>query len=58
MRKTTHKNTSTEHARFDHLATMWRTAPLSDADLAELKTLARKFNTKMAKYIEENPEMC
>ena len=31
---------------------------LSNADLAELKTLARKFNTKMAKYIEENPEMC
>ena len=53
-----HKNTSAERARFDYLATMWRTAPLSDADLAELKTLARKFNTKMAKYIEENPEMC
>lgn len=52
-----HKNTSAERARFDHLATMWRTAPLSDSDLAELKTLARKFNAKMAKYIEENPEM-
>ena len=53
-----HKNTSAERARFDHLAIMWRAAPLSDADLAELKTLARKFNAKMAKYIEENPEMC
>ena len=58
MRKTMHKNTSAERARFDHLAAMWRTAPLSDADLVELKTLARKFNAKMAKYIEENPEMC
>ena len=53
-----HKNISAERTRFDYLATMWRTAPLSDADLAELKTLARKFNAKMAKYIEENPEMC
>lgn len=53
-----HKNTSAERVRFDHLVTMWRAAPLSDTDLAELKTLARKFNTKMAKYIEENPEMC
>jgi hypothetical protein len=52
------KNTSADRARFDYLVTMWRAAPLGDADLAELKALARKFNRRMAEYIEKNPEMC
>lgn len=55
MKKT---QTQTQRARFNYLATMWRAAPLSNADLEELKNLAKKFNPKMAKYIEENPEMC
>lgn len=59
--KTTNPTTSTRaerYARYSHLATMWYAAPLSDSDLSELKTLAKEFCPKMAKYMEENPEMC
>ena len=44
--------------RFNYLATMWYAAPLSDAEFEELKELAKKFNPKMFKYMQENPEMC
>ena len=52
------EKTQTQRARFNHLATMWYAAPLSEQDLEELKNLALKFNPKMAKYMQENPEMC
>lgn len=50
--------TATDRARFTFLKTLWHQAPLPNAELEELKTLAKKFNPKMAKYMEENPEMC
>lgn len=56
--KTTNPSTSTRRARYVELKTLWRNAPLPAAELEELKTLAKKFNPKMAKYMEENPEMC
>lgn len=49
---------STSRARFNFLKSLWSQAPLPDGELEELKTLAKKFNPKMAKYMEENPEMC
>ena len=56
--KTTNPSTSTLRARYVELKTLWRNAPLTTPELEELKTLAKKFNPKMAKYMEENPEMC
>ena len=50
--------TATDRARFTFLKTLWHQAPLPNAEFKELKTLAKKFNPKMAKYMEENPQMC
>ena len=58
---TTTKSTNssiTLRARFTLLKTLWHQAPLSKVKLEELKTLAKKFDPKMAKYMEENPQMC
>ena len=42
------KNTYT---RFKFLKSMLRQAPLKPADLAELKTLAKTFDPKLAEYL-------
>lgn len=55
---TTTTNTTTTRARFNYLKTMFRQAPLNASELNELKTLAKKFDPKMAKWIDENPELC
>ena len=44
--------------RFNYLKTLFRQAPLSDADVRELKTLAKKFDPKMAEWMEKNPDLC
>ena len=49
---------SNSRARYDFLRSYWANAPLIKSELEELKTLAKKFNPKLAKYMEENPEMC
>ena len=56
MKNTT--TTNTTRTRFNHLKTMFRQAPLNASELSELKTLAKKFDPKMAKWIDENPELC
>lgn len=58
MPKNANPSASALRARYLELKTLWRSAPLPAAELGELKTLARKFNPRMAKYMEENPEMC
>ena len=58
MPKNTSSSTSARRARYAELKTLWSNAPLPAAELEELKTLAKKFNPKMAKYMEENPKMC
>ena len=54
---TTTTTTTTTRTRFNHLKTMFRQAPLSASELNELKTLAKKFDPKMAKWMDENPEL-
>ena len=56
--KNTTTTTTTTRTRFNHLKTMFHQAPLSASELNELKTLAKKFDPKMAKWIDENPELC
>ena len=51
-------NSSTLLTRFNHLKTLFRVAPLSESKLNELKALAKKFDPKMAKWIDEHPEYC
>lgn len=51
-------NSSTSRTRFNHLKTMFRQSPLSEPELGELKILAEKFDPKMAKWMDENPELC
>ena len=51
-------NSSTPLARFNYLKTLFRVAPLSESKLSELKALAKKFDPKMAKWIDEHPEYC
>ena len=60
MKNKTAANTNTKslHSRFNHLKTMFRQSPLNEPELSELKTLAKKFDPKMAKWIDENPELC
>ena len=43
--------------RFNYLKTLFRQAPLSDAKVRELKTLAKKFDPKMAEWMEKNPDL-
>ena len=54
----TNNNTNTSRVRYNFLRSYWANAPLIKPELEELKTLAKKFNPKLAKYMEENPEMC
>lgn len=51
-------NSSTSLTRFNYLKTLFRAAPLSESKLSELKALAKKFDPKMAKWIDEHPEYC
>jgi hypothetical protein len=51
-------NSSTSRARFNYLKTLFHQAPLSKSELNELKTLAKKLDPKMAKWMDENPELC
>ena len=57
---TTTKTTKsfTSHARFNFLKSMYHQAPLPKAEFEELKILAKKYNPKMADYLEKNPELC
>ena len=43
--------------RFNYLKTLFRQAPLSDSKIRELKTLAEKFDPKMAEWMEKNPDL-
>ena len=44
--------------RFNYLKTLFRQAPLSDSAIRELKILAKKFDPEMAKWMDENKELC
>ena len=44
--------------RFNYLKTLFHQAPISDSAIRELKTLAKKFDPKMAKWLDENKELC
>ena len=46
-------NSSTQHERFNYLKIQFHQAPLSKTEFAELQTLAKKFNPKMAKCLEK-----
>ena len=56
MKNTT--NTKSLHSRFNYLKTMFHQSPLSEPELSELKTLAKKLDPKMAKWMDENPALC
>jgi len=45
-------NTSAEKTRFESLKTQFRQAPLSVAQLDELTRLAKRYDKKMATYLE------
>ena len=55
---TTKSTKSSTRTRFNHLKTMFHQAPLTMPELEELKSLAKKFDKKMAKWMDENPELC
>ena len=44
--------------RFNCLKTLFHQAPISDSAIRELKTLAKKFDPEMAKWMDENEELC
>ena len=44
--------------RFNYLKTLFHQAPISDSAIRELKTLAKKFDPKMSKWMDENKELC
>ena len=44
--------------RFNYLKTLFHQAPLSDSAIRELKILAKKFDPEMAKWMDENKELC
>lgn len=44
--------------RFNYLKTLYYQAPISDSAIRELKTLAKKFDPEMAKWMDENKELC
>ena len=44
--------------RFNYLKTLYRQAPISDSAIRELKTLAKKFDPEMAKWLDDNQECC
>jgi len=48
---------TTPKQRFKFLKSMRYAAPLSEADTAELKKLASRFDKKYAKWMDENPEL-
>ena len=46
--------TNPQKYRFNYLKSMFKQAPLSASDFKELITLAKKFDKKMAAYLETN----
>ena len=44
--------------RFNYLKALYYQAPISDSAIRELKTLAKKFDPKMAKWLDDNQEIC
>lgn len=56
MNNTTTTKT-TPKQRFKFLKAMRYAAPLSEADTAELKKLAHRYDKKYAKWMDENPEL-
>ena len=44
--------------RFNYLKALYYQAPISDSAIRELKTLAKKFDPEMAKWMDENKELC
>ena len=55
---TTKSTNSSTRTCFNHLKSLFHQAPLSKPELSELKTLAKKLDPKMAKWMDENPELC
>lgn len=49
---------SSQHKCFIMLKSLWSNGPLNDVCLNELKTLAKKFNPKLAKYMKAHSELC
>lgn len=47
----------TPRKRFEFLKTMYRAAPLPDAEKTELKKLAQRYDKKYAEWMDENPEL-
>ena len=62
MKNTTTTNTDTNtkslRSRFNYLKAIFRQSQLNELEINELKTLAKKFHPKMAKQMDENPELC
>ena len=58
MNKPVHASDIILRDRFNYLKTLFRQAPLSDSKVRELKTLAKKFDPKMAEWMEKNPDLC
>ena len=50
------QNNNNQLNRFNHLKSLYRVSPLAVPDFEELKFLAKRYDPKMAKYLEENPE--
>jgi len=52
------KNGNAARERFAALKSLFRSAPLPPADLAELRDLAARFDPRMRRWMDENPELC
>ena len=55
MKNNNQSKTNNQLNRFNHLKSLYRAAPLAVPDFEELKQLAKKYDPKMAKYLDENP---
>ena len=53
-----HASTIISRDRFNYLKALYYQAPISDSAIRELKTLAKKFDPKMAKWLDDNQELC
>lgn len=60
MNKTNNQKstTSSQKTRFTFLKSMLRQAPLHKDEYEELTMLAKKFDKKMASYLEANRNSC
>ena len=47
-----------DRARYERLRALFRAAPLPAAEYDELRTLARRFDPKMAGWMDENAGTC